>query len=582
MRRSPRGIRASILVAIVVLAAVGILVGTAVASEWAAPRYDSANTGANLTAVAPTGDVGPQWTARVGTGGMRAVGPTVADGTVYVGNGDGVVFAFDEQGDRQWRSDLGGSVESSVALDSELGYVVVRDIDTDVVELVAFDRQNGEVAWRYELRSDRPYSALRGQPVAVDGTVYVSGETFGPDAEPRRFVVAVADGTERWRQGVGADRITAPAVASGTVYVGTADQGTETGRVVALDATTGAPAWETPIKSQPASAPVVVGQEVYVATWSNVTVLDTTDGTVLRALGVAAGSDPIAVAENTVYAVEDDTLVAVDATTGERRWTAAEPFVGTPPVVAGNAVVIGANGAVVGLDPATGQRLWAYVVDERVGVGAHLALADGTVYVGPSNQRLYALGEGGTAVPGGLVGQVSDAIVSDTFLGTIAALGGASVVAGLLAGTVVLVLTRLLGFSWAVPRLLAARGLRRSYEATGRLATVAVHYLISVVVPFVAGAVYLGGSILIATMGLPGPPMLGGGLLFVAVFLLVAATVTWLALDRRLLPAAADLTDLSRTTLRRQSAVALATYVAVTAVVYPVVLFLALMLIFFR
>ena len=58
--------------------------------------------------------------------------------------------------------------------------------------------------------------------------------------------------------------------------------------------------------------------------------------------------------------------------------------------------------------------------------------------------------------------------------------------------------------------------------------------------------------------------------------------MTWLTLDRRLLPAAADLTDLSRTTLRRQSAVALATYVAVTAVVYPVVLFLALMLIFFR
>jgi outer membrane protein assembly factor BamB len=513
---------------------------------------------------------------------MSAVGPTVADGTVYVGNGDGVVFAFDERGDRQWRSDLGGSVESSVALDGRLGYVVVRDLDTDVVDLVAFDRQSGDVAWRYELRSDRPYSALRGQPVAVDGTVYVSGETFGPDAEPRRFVVAVSDGTERWRHGVGGDRLTAPAVVRGTVYVGAADHDTETGRVVALDAATGTPAWETPIQAQPAAPPVVVGERVYVASWSNVTVLDAADGTILRHLGVAAGSDPISVTEDTVYAVEDDALVAVDATTGVRRWTAAEPFVETPPVVAGNAVVVGANGAVVGLDPATGQRLWAYVVDERVGLGAHLAVADGTVYVGPSNRRLYALGEGGTAAPGGLVGQVTGAILSDAFLGAVAALAGASVVAGLVAGTVVLVLTRLLGYSWAVPHLLAARLLRRPYADTGRAATVTVHYLVSIVVPFVAGAVYLGGSILVATVGVPALPILGGGLMFTAAFLLVAAAATWLALDNRLLPAAADLTDVPRAALRRQSAVALGTYVAVTAVVFPVVLFLALMLVFFR
>ncbi len=513
---------------------------------------------------------------------MALVGPTVGDGTVYVGNGDGVVFAFGADGERQWRTDVGGSVESSVALGAEYGYVVVRDTETDVVELVALDRAGGDVAWRYELTSDRPYSALRGQPVVADGTVYASGDTFGPEVEPRRFLVAVADGSERWRVDVGSDGLTSPSVADERVVVGAYDPDGEAGRVLAVDRADGSVVWETPLSTQPARAPAIVDGEVYVPTWTDVTVLDAGDGTVLRTLDVAAGSEPIAVADGTVYAVADDRLVAVNATTGARRWTAGESFVDTPPVVAANAVVVGADGAVVGLDPETGQRQWAYVVDERVGVRAHPAVVDGAVYVGPTNRRLYSLVEGGSAVPGGLAGQVGHAILSDTLLGTLAALAAASLVAGLLAGTVTLGLARLRGYSWAPPRVVASRVLRRPYADTGRLAAAAVHVVLAVVVPFVLGALFLGVSIAVPALGLPAVPLLGGGLVYVGALLVLTAAGGWALLTSRWLPAAASAADVELGRLRRQAAVVVGTYAVVTGLVYPLLLFLAMMLVFFR
>lgn len=144
-----------------------------------------------------------------------------------------------------------------MVLDWTFGYVIVRDADTDMVELVAVDRADGNVAWRYTLTADRPYSALRGQPTVVDGTVCVRGEAFGPEADPGRHLVAVEDGTERWRFQAGDDDITSPAVVDGRVYVGTHDPGAETGRVLTLDVADGSVAWETDLATEAASATVV-------------------------------------------------------------------------------------------------------------------------------------------------------------------------------------------------------------------------------------------------------------------------------------------------------------------------------------
>jgi hypothetical protein len=199
---------------------------------------------------------------------------------------------------------------------------------------------------------------------------------------------------------------------------------------------------------------------------------------------------------------------------------------------------------------------------------------DGTVFVVHE--------ESSRAVPNGIVGQVGRAIVSDALLGTLTAIGVASLLTGLVAGTVVLGLVRLLGYSWAPPRLLAARLLRRPYEDVDRWAVVALHYGLAVFSLVAAGAVYLGGSILLAVYGPAGGPLLGTGPMVVAALLLLGGVAAWAAFAYRWLPAAADAVDRPIEALRRQAAVVGVAYAVVAGPLFAFLMFLVMMAIFFR
>jgi outer membrane protein assembly factor BamB len=60
--------------------------------------------------------------------------PVVADGKVYFGNDDGVVFALDlETRDELWRWQAGGAVESSVSVLD--GVVIVTSTDATVTAI---------------------------------------------------------------------------------------------------------------------------------------------------------------------------------------------------------------------------------------------------------------------------------------------------------------------------------------------------------------------------------------------------------------------------------------------------------------
>lgn len=182
----------------------------------------------------------------------------------------------------------------------------------------------------------------------------------------------------------------------------------------------------------------------------------------------------------------------------------------------------------------------------------------------------------------GPVPTLADWVTSDTFRGTMLALGSASLVAGVISGLLTLGVARFRGYSWAPVRVVAARLLRRPYERVSRTAATVVHLLLSVAVLFVLGAVYLGGSILFAVFGPPPVSMLGGGLIVAGSLLLVTIAVGWWVVTRRWLPAATRQTGGADRQLRRQAAVILATYAVVAVFTYPLVLFVTMMLVFFR
>jgi hypothetical protein len=201
-----------------------------------------------------------------------------------------------------------------------------------------------------------------------------------------------------------------------------------------------------------------------------------------------------------------------------------------------------------------------------------LTVAGAIVLVGP------VIDPGGD----GVLGTLADWLSSDTFRGAVLALGSASLVAGLLSGLAALGVARFRGYSWAPARVLGARLLGRPAERVDRYAAVGVHLLVSVVLLFVVGALYLAGSILVAVFAPPQVSMFGGGVLAVGALLLVTVAAGWWVLATRWLPAATRETDETAGALRRQAAVVLATYVVVATFSYPVVLFASMMLVFFR
>lgn len=187
-----------------------------------------------------------------------------------------------------------------------------------------------------------------------------------------------------------------------------------------------------------------------------------------------------------------------------------------------------------------------------------------------------------TAVGGTTQAQLDWLRAGGTFVGHLAAIGVASLVSGIVAGAVALAVARLGGYSWAPPRALASRLFRMPAERVGTGLAALVHFVLAVGGLVAVGFVFIEGSALLAVVGAPGLPMLASGPVVVGALLLVGGIVAWVVVANRWLPDVAKAADLSVGELRRQAATVGLVYAATAIVVYPLVLFVAMMLVFFR
>ena len=208
-----------------------------------------------------------------------------------------------------------------------------------------------------------------------------------------------------------------PAVANGTVYVGSGDD-----NVHALDAATGATVWTaTTAGSVFASSPAVANGTVYVGSYDDdVYALDAATGATVwtATTGGSLFSSP-AVANGVVYVgSNDDDVYALDAATGATVWTATTGgSVFSSPAVANGTVYVGSfDGNVYALDAATGAPVWTATTGSSV--ESSPAVANGVVYVGSYDHKVYALNAATgaalwTATTGNIVAS-SPAVVNGT------------------------------------------------------------------------------------------------------------------------------------------------------------------------
>ena len=218
-------------------------------------------TGGIIDVAADTGSL--LWKAEVST----TIAPAAADGRVYVVGGEALHALEAATGRVVWRVPLGGGI--SAPLVARAGWVIGATDGGDIV------------AWRGD------------------------------------------DGTQVWRQKVGAPVVAAPAINGERLYVPGAD-----GQVRALQVATGAPIWTSALAGSIVTiAPL--GARVYVGSTDNYFYcLDDDKGRVKWRW--RAGADPVGAAiadEDRVYFSSLDTIVrALDRGHGAQRWRQPLPW----------------------------------------------------------------------------------------------------------------------------------------------------------------------------------------------------------------------------------------------------------------
>jgi len=225
-----------------------------------------------------------RWTARTGPARPMPWGhegfdfwtssPAVVGDAVYVGSGDGNLYALDLASGRvRWRAETDGRVRSSPAVDG--GSVYVGSCDGSVY---AFAAATGKRRWRFDTDGrafdsgkfgyDR--KSVYAPPAVAHGRVFAGGR------DGKFYALDAATGHELWRTDFGTSWVMgAAALREGRVFVSTSDGH----QVRCLSETDGKEAWRFETASALWASPALSGNLALVTDWGgDVIALDARTG----------------------------------------------------------------------------------------------------------------------------------------------------------------------------------------------------------------------------------------------------------------------------------------------------------------
>jgi eukaryotic-like serine/threonine-protein kinase len=181
--------------------------------------------------------------------------PTVVEDTVYVGSGDGNVYAIDAaSGALRWKFRTGNVVHASPAVADDTVYIGSWDS-----YFYALNAKSGQERWRFKTGEDQVTSnqvGIQSSAVITDGVVY-----FGC-RDSNLYALDAATGARKWVfSNKGSWVISTPIVADGTLYFATSDSGL----FHAVDAKTGAAKYSLSFHHWPMfSSPAIAGTTLYI------------------------------------------------------------------------------------------------------------------------------------------------------------------------------------------------------------------------------------------------------------------------------------------------------------------------------
>ena len=304
---------------------------------WPMFHQDPLHTGASPVNGPQTSNV--KWTYTMG-GQTHYSSPAIAwDGTLYVGNDDGNVYAINPDGSFKWAYPTGDCVRSSPAIGSD-GTVYVGSWDGNMYAI----NPDGTLKWSY------PTGNYVNSPptIGFDGTVYVGSlnnnlYAFNPD------------GTVKWTYLTGSGIQAAPAIGTdGTVYVGSNDHFLH---ALYPDGT---------------------------FKWSYLT-------------GGNVASSPAIAADGTVYVGSEDSNLYAIYPDGSLKWTytSGNPVLSSPAVGVDGTVYVGSQDHNLYAIYPDGTLKWSYLTGGVV-QSSPVVGADGSVYVGSYDYNIHAVNPDGS------------------------------------------------------------------------------------------------------------------------------------------------------------------------------------------
>ena len=280
------------------------------------------------------------------TGSAVTSSPSVgSDGTVYLSSTDSSLYAVNPDGSPKWSYAAGGYFDNvSPALESN-GTVVAGASDGF---LYCLNASTGALSWKFQASSPISTSAA----IEGDGTAY-----FHDDLN---LYAVTSGGTEKWQVAIDGHSYSSPVIGTnGTVYVGT-----PSGLLLfsAAGNALGSLATTAPIDATPA--------------------IDA-DGTVY--VGTTGGD---------AYALNPD---------GSQKWhvtfNLGEQFNSSPVIAPNGAVCLaGGSGSLYELSPVDGSTLVTVTLPSAVTLSGPVAASDGTIYVATNDFNLYAVAPGSNQV----------------------------------------------------------------------------------------------------------------------------------------------------------------------------------------
>ncbi len=346
-----------------------------------------------------------KWSANVGK--VFKGSPVYANGMVYVVGLTGTLYAFDAvTGVQKWKfnSKTNFLNFAAPAVDPATGMVFFGTIGYESTGIpspfYALDAKTGALKWSMILAWN-----VFGPPTVAFNTVYI-GTSRGPNMTQAQttqmYAIDELTGNVNWQYAPNGNIWGAIAVDTGTNTV-VAFVSNPGGEVVALDATTGAVKWLSPIAGSSSSAEA--GSGVAIANGSvyfngkngNLYKFKESDGTSVWTTYIGApptGQGNIAspaVANGVVYAGSmDNNLNAVDDSTGTILWKKNIGLIYASPVVANGVIYLSTLGGkrIYAINAATKAVLFNYLTGGLI--YSSPIVVNGWLYCGSTDGKLYA------------------------------------------------------------------------------------------------------------------------------------------------------------------------------------------------